>query len=69
MVRLRVGVLTGIDISINEFQFQNGTIKRKERFRIRGYKTKFQFQNGTIKRQKSPVITTTEDISIPKWYD
>ena len=52
------------------FQFQRGTIKRRQKKMTRiAITKKFQFQRGTIKRgnkrDKQPHI----NISIPAWYD
>ena len=69
MVRLKeLGYLKDLTM-LKIFQFQNGTIKSLDDFRIIFNRKKFQFQNGTIKRGQCNQFNRVGIISIPKWYD
>ena len=49
MVRLKEITTAAKRLRIDVFQFQNGSIKRKETAKLAGYYRPFQFQNGSIK--------------------
>ena len=51
MVRLKEGDVTLDDLRELEFQFHNGSIKRRAGRRGRGWFFQFQFHNGSIKRR------------------
>ena len=51
------------------FQFQNGAIKRYDKFNFNNAEGLFQFQNGAIKSSEEAEEATLDTISIPKWCD
>ena len=69
MVRLWVSSRLMSFKCLNLFQFQNGTIMRKNAKPLKNALLKFQFQNGTIMREKPNAKSPIIPISIPKWYD
>ena len=51
------------------FQFQNGTIKSRDREQQERLQIPFQFQNGTIKSGGYTSGNIASTVSIPKWYN
>ena len=70
MVRLKEGDVTLDDLRELEFQFHNGSIKRRAGRRGRGWFFQFQFHNGSIKSDRF-MKSDIEDaeVSIPQWFD
>ena len=56
MVRLEVTVPTASVRSVEQFQFQNGTIRRGVISYYSDWYVKFQFQNGTIRRSNCAAL-------------
>ena len=60
MVRLEESCYYNARNGANEFQFQNGTIRRKSNPCVSNTASEFQFQNGTIRRNMNCPIKTME---------